>query len=248
MNDIVKNDLDLISKELYLESPGLWIDFSDKVNENVFDEFVLYIASKFDYPSIIEYAIKNDLIDLNSKSKNSSFSTILDHLLNTSQSNNSKKVLNLLMDNDSSEDFIEINKSEENLDNNEINKEIPSFICSNCNSNILEKGYKIIENNTLKYSTKEDKLIVIKKDTLEKVVCVNCNEKVDTTPEELEIICTINYCSSCRADLRKVGIITKNKMTFNESKNTFETENTGYICSNCNSYINNKQKEYFLLK
>lgn len=248
MNDIVKNDLDLISKELYLESPGLWIDFSDKVGENIFDEFVLYIASRYDYPSIIEYALKNNLIDLNDKSKNSNFNTISEHLINTAKNNNSKKVLNLILNNnDSCDDCSDINKLEENL-NSETDKYIPSFTCTNCNSNILEKGYKIIENKTLKYSTKDDKIIEVKKDVLDTVICVNCNEKLNVKPEKLEVVCTINNCSSCKTDLRKVGIITKNQMTYDENTNTFKTENTGYVCSNCNSYINNNQKEYFLLK
>ena len=33
----VKKDLDNLSKNLYLESPDLWIEFLDKVNSGIFD-------------------------------------------------------------------------------------------------------------------------------------------------------------------------------------------------------------------
>ena len=62
-NDI-RNDLDNISKKLYLESPEIWIDFSDKVGEEVLDEMVLFYAAKFNYVSILKYAIDNDIVDL----------------------------------------------------------------------------------------------------------------------------------------------------------------------------------------
>ena len=74
-NDI-RNDLDNISKKLYLESPEIWIDFSDKVSEEVLDEMVLFYAAKFNYVSILKYAIDNDIVDLSIPSKNKSYSSI----------------------------------------------------------------------------------------------------------------------------------------------------------------------------
>ena len=37
MKSSVKKDLDTLSKNLYLESPDLWIEFLDKVNSGIFD-------------------------------------------------------------------------------------------------------------------------------------------------------------------------------------------------------------------
>ena len=70
MKSSVKKDLDTLSKNLYLESPDLWIEFLDRVNSGIFDELVLFFATKYNYISIVKYAIDNNLIDINSKSRN----------------------------------------------------------------------------------------------------------------------------------------------------------------------------------
>ena len=49
MKSSVKKDLDTLSKNLYLESPDLWIEFLDKVNSGIFDELVLFFATKYNY-------------------------------------------------------------------------------------------------------------------------------------------------------------------------------------------------------
>lgn len=76
MKSSIKKDLDTLSKNLYLESPDLWIEFLDKVNSGIFDELVLFFATKYNYISIVKYAIDNNLIDINSKSRNKEFATI----------------------------------------------------------------------------------------------------------------------------------------------------------------------------
>ena len=53
----ISNDLDNISKKLYLESPEIWIDFSDKVGEEILDEMVLFYAAKFNYVSILKLSL-----------------------------------------------------------------------------------------------------------------------------------------------------------------------------------------------
>lgn len=55
-NDIEEN-LDAIKKKLYLESPDLWIDFCDKVDEKILDEMVLFYASKYNYSNVIKFAM-----------------------------------------------------------------------------------------------------------------------------------------------------------------------------------------------
>ena len=46
MNSKVKDDLESLSKNVYLGSPDLWIDFVDKVNNEIIDEMVLFFAKK----------------------------------------------------------------------------------------------------------------------------------------------------------------------------------------------------------
>ena len=70
MKSIIEKDLDSLSKNLYLESPDLWIEFLDKINSGTFDELVLFFATKYNYISIVKYAIENHLIDINLKSRN----------------------------------------------------------------------------------------------------------------------------------------------------------------------------------
>ena len=43
MESNIEKDLDNLSKNLYLESPDLWIDYSDKISSGVFDELVVFI-------------------------------------------------------------------------------------------------------------------------------------------------------------------------------------------------------------
>ena len=90
MKSSVKKDLDTLSKNLYLESPDLWIEFLDKVNSGIFDELVLFFATKYNYISIVKYAIDNNLIDINAKSRNKEFATIYDHLVYVARQNNYK--------------------------------------------------------------------------------------------------------------------------------------------------------------
>ena len=94
MKSSIKKDLDTLSKNLYLESPDLWIEFLDKVNSGIFDELVLFFATKYNYISIVKYAIDNNLIDINSKSRNKEFATIYDHLVYVARQNNYKDLSN----------------------------------------------------------------------------------------------------------------------------------------------------------
>ena len=76
MESNIEKDLDNLSKNLYLESPDLWIDYSDKISSGVFDELVVFFATKYNYISIVKHAIENKLIDIDSQSKNKDFNTI----------------------------------------------------------------------------------------------------------------------------------------------------------------------------
>ena len=51
----IEDNLDEIRKKLYLESPDLWIDFCDKIDEKILDEMVLFYAAKYNFSDIIKF-------------------------------------------------------------------------------------------------------------------------------------------------------------------------------------------------
>lgn len=248
----INDDLEALSKNLYLESPDLWIEFLDKVNGGIFDELVLFFATKYNYISILKYAINNNLININSKSRNKDFATIYDHLVYVAKQNNYEDISSFFdsLKNPNKEVSKENTKSKKRIATE--NKEdaiIPSVICKNCNSNIFEVGYIVCENKIFKYSSKEKKPIEISKEELNSVICCNCNSLIDnTTPSDLDALCNITTCINCKGDLRNTGIIDKRNLIYNKESNTFDLGNTYYACGKCEKEISNQQKSYFGLK
>lgn len=243
MNTKVKEDLESLSKNVYLESPDLWIDFVDKVNNEIIDEMVLFFAAKYDYISIIQYVLNNNVLDMKSKSKNSSFKDIYDHLLHTSKQSNSTKVYNFLASSD--DDYTEIeNESEETTKK----YELPSFICTSCNSNLFECGYIVCESKTYKFSKEENKPIEVSSEILDTIKCCKCSSIVsDATPNKLNSLCNITNCSNCSFDLRKVGIKNDKKLNYDQDSNTFISNGTHYTCHACNTPLTENQRIHFNL-
>lgn len=243
MNANIKKDLESLSKKMYLEVPDLWIDFLDKVNDEIVDEMVLFFATKNDYLSIVSYAVDDNIIDLKSQSKNNSFKNIYEHLLHTAKQSNSSNVYNYLINID--------NNSEQVLtrdDESTVNDEIPSFICANCHCNVFEFGYIVNENKTYKFSKEHNKPIETEKEILETIKCGNCNSiLIDTTPKKLELLCNITNCSKCKCDLRNVGIINNEKLVYDEQSNTFISKQYHYACNSCKTPVNKEQKIHFNL-
>lgn len=244
IDKLVQEELELLSKDLYLESPSVWIDFVGKVNDNVFDELVLFFACKYNYLSIVKFSIENNLINLNFPSRNKEFKDIYSHLLNTAKNNSSKDIIDFLVsikDNDSKKSKPKENKSKKNN-----SSYIPSFECKNCKANIFEEGYIISEEKVIKLIG--DKLIEESESTLDYTKCNRCKSKLDLSPSDINIISKINHCSNCLSDLTEVGILDKKTMKYNENTKSFDTVDTRYVCTKCESTINEKQKEYFKLK
>ena len=241
--EMINDDLEGLSKKLYLESPDLWMDFLDKTDNNKFDEMVLFFSIKHNYPNIIKYVIDNNLIDLDKPSKNKSFSSIRNHLL--SIANNAKIKQYLLGDN-------------EDIDNNLIDNNVhiskdesyytPKFNCPNCNSNIFNTGYIVSEEITYKFSNETKKSTPISHKTLDCVSCVNCGHNIKSINHHtLENLCTIENCSSCGENLINIGLLDKAKMKFDNNLNKFVKQDTTYHCFNCNKELNKLQLEHFKL-
>lgn len=243
MNSKVKEDLESLSKDVYLESPDLWIDFLDKINDEIIDEMVLFFATKYGYLSIVQYAIDNNILDIESKSKNNSFKDIYEHLLHTAKQSNSYKIYDFLVNLNNNYD--QVLTSDEHIS---INTDLPTFICENCKSNIFECGYIVLENKVYKFSKEQRKPLEVSSTLLDSVKCCNCNSIVSkATPKTLEALCNITKCSKCNHDLRDVGIKDNEKLVYDKDSNTFISKGNHYTCHECNTPLNKDQKIHFNL-
>ena len=251
MKSIIEKDLDSLSKNLYLESPDLWIEFLDKINSGTFDELVLFFATKYNYISIVKYAIENHLIDINLKSRNKEFDTIYDHLVYLAKQNKYKDLNDYFdtLKNPNKEVTKNNINTEKNTDIKKENINIPSLICKKCKSNIFESGYIVCENKVFKYCTEERKPIEIAKEDINSVICYNCNSLIEnTTPKDLEHFCNITTCINCQNDLTITGIIDKRNLIYNKNSNKFDLGKTYYACGKCENVISDQQKDFFKLK
>lgn len=257
----LEDDIEKLSKKLYIDSPDLWIDFKDKVNSHIFDEMVLFFACKYNFISIIKYSIDNKMINLYLPSKNRSYSNIIDHLISVSIQNNNSDICdyfkNLSTKDDTLKDSIEMKNEEKKESNNtkninekvhveKIKKYIPKFKCSKCQSNIFESGFSLSEKVEYKYSSEEKSPIEISREILNSITCCNCNTILkEVTLEKLNGLCVIQNCRKCGTDLTTCGIVDKAKMVFNSEINKFTPSSTSYHCGNCDSLITENQQNYF---
>ncbi len=248
----LEDSIEKLSKNLYLESPDLWIEFSGKVNDNIFDEMVLFFAIKYNYKSIVEHAISNNLIDLNAPSRNNDYPNIKEHLIFIAKQNKSLDILNYLEASSScnniDKDTIvkKIDDSTSNSNANKGNKYFPRYLCDHCNNNIFESGYRVSESIEYKYSLENDKPIEVSRKLSNLVVCCNCNKDLkDISIESLNELCSIQNCTNCGSNLTVVGITDKSKMSFDNNLGKFSNISKSYHCSKCDSKISEKQREFF---
>ena len=104
------NDIENLSKLLYLDNPDLWMDFMSKSTDKNFDEMSLFFATKNDMVSILRYAVEENNFDLSLPSKNKSFASIRDNLLDVAISDNAKHAL----------DYLSTGNIDTTLDNNSV--------------------------------------------------------------------------------------------------------------------------------
>ena len=93
----ILGDLEEIRKKVYLDSPEVFVDLVDKIESNQFDEMVLFFATKYDYLSIVDYIVRNKMIDLNAPSKNNQFPNIKEHLLKAAIEFGAKDIYDYLL-------------------------------------------------------------------------------------------------------------------------------------------------------
>lgn len=252
MNTTIDNDLELLSKKIYLESPDLWIEFSDKISERIINEMVLFFAIKHNLTSILKFAIDNNSLNLDMPSRNNNYSSIKEHLIAASKQYNCKEAFNLLTNNENvsidslntkttnTSKYITENIGEKTTEN------LPKFICQNCKSNIFDLGYRVVSNSVHKFSSSENKLVKTHSEEPQQVVCNNCNTTLaNATACKLEQLCEIQSCNSCGKDLTEIGIYDKSKLVYDNDVNKFVSKSTSYHCCNCNSQLTENQKKYF---
>ena len=254
----LEDDIDKISKKLFLESPDLWIDFKGKVNSNIFDEMVLFFACKYNLISIVKHAIVNKMINLDLPSKNVSYSSVVEHLVSVAIQNDnldiSNYLKNLSIKGDNSIDCLTVDNNDSDIDsvNNEIiytqetKNHIPKFECFKCKSNIFESGFSVCETVEYKYSNKENSSIETSRIILNHVTCCNCNTVLEeVTIEKLNNLCVIQNCEKCGTNLTTCGIVDKAKMVFNSETSKFTPSSTSYHCGNCDNLITKNQQDFF---
>jgi DNA-directed RNA polymerase subunit RPC12/RpoP len=228
---MINSDLELLNKKLYLDSPTLYVEFSDKIAEGIIDEMVLFFAIKYNVVSVLKFAIENNIINLDEPSKNNSYSSIKEHLIKVAQQYNCKDALNLLTGNCTVETTIQT----------------PTFICQNCSSNLFEDGFRLIENSIYKFQDNKISKFTTKNEP--KIICNKCEHIIDNvTFSTLENLCNIENCSHCGKNLTASGIFDKSILKFDNDKNKFISKDKSYHCSSCNNQLNETQIEYFNLK
>ena len=254
--------IDKLSKSVYLESPGIWIDLTDKISDNIFDEMVLFFAAKYNILPVIEHAVENECIDLKLPSQNKEYQNIGQHLISISLQNGNISIHNYIKKSLGENDEIIVEDVDNTLDieedisskaseketNNQEDTYIPEYLCKNCGSNIFICGYGVSENVVYKFSSTKDRLIENSRESNGNVTCCNCNHKIDdVTSDTLKDLCKLQNCKKCSSNLISVGIIDKSKMKFDNHSKKFIQNHTTFHCGKCDNEISKSQKEFFNL-
>lgn len=229
-------DIENLSKLLYLDNPDLWMEFIDKSTDKNFDEMSLFFATKNDMLSILRYALEENNLDLNSPSKNKSFSSIKENLLDVAVKYNAKHILDYLCTGS-------IDSSIEDTQTIDI-----EYNCPNCKANIFESGYNVFISSTCVYSASDKKIVRSVPKELDTVVCSNCNFEIkDITPTKLENLTNIENCSSCGANLTNAGIVKEVSFNYNKKEHIFMDGDMSYCCKSCRNELEYHQLEHFNL-
>ena len=194
MIEIIK-DLKELERKVYLDSPEIFVDFADKIADNQLDEMVLFFATKYDYLSIVQFIVSNNIVDLNSPSKNTQFPTIKDHILEAAIQFGAKDIQEYLLNYDpqKEEDYANLEDNLESFIKN-VSEKLSDLYSqldmedesedtdSKADENVETTTEDIAEENTeteTKIDTEDNNSIVSSYEP--KFICPNCNTNIFET-------------------------------------------------------------------
>lgn len=235
----IMSDLDELRKKVYLDSPEVFVDLVDKIENNQFDEMVLFFATKYDYLSIVKFIVGNKIINLNKPSQNTKFQTIKDHILAVAVQFNARDIYEYLLN---------YNETETKEDN-AVEDELESFIknisdtlsglCGQVNTEdeVEEESENTCEENVENSEPKSEDKITTEQEASEQVNNENLNtdKDCDLAPNyEPKFI-----CPNCNTNIFETGYSTIEKVNYKYSKEekgvkaiSKEQENN-VTCSKC---------------
>ena len=235
--NVIEEDIENLKKDIYLDSPDIWLNLSSKTYNDLFDEMFLFFSIKYKYLEIVKFIIDNNLVNLESPSKNKSFKSIKDHMLNIAKRNDVPEIY----------DYINTPSQASDSSVPSYNY-LPRLICPSCEKNIFECGYKTVSNTMFKFDSKENKLVQFDCDVLDIVLCCNCDyEFKDLTPNSLKALSSLDCCANCNTNLRSTGIWDKSIKVYNSETNTFIASSQKHFCNKCNHELSVDQINYFNL-
>lgn len=245
-------DVESLSKTLYLDNPDLWLDFLEKSSDKNFDEMSLYFAAKYNFVSIIKYAVEVNKFDLDSTSKNKAFSSVKKHLIDVARAEKASDVLPYLTGEKYTEDLEKSNENTNLVDTSKYksvtNYSGVSYNCPHCNLNVFEFGYKVLISSTCSYSPIGRKIVRSNPMELDTIICASCNKEIeDVTPKKLEHILNIENCKACGSHIPTSGVLKEISVKFNKNNSKFEDGNSTYCCKSCRKPLEKSQLEHFNL-
>ncbi len=213
MIEILK-DLKELERKVYLDSPEIFVDFADKIADNQLDEMVLFFATKYDYLSIVQFIVSNNIVDLNSPSKNTQFPTIKDHILEAAIQFGAKDIQEYLLNyNPQNNEYY--TTAEENIENfiKNVSEKLSDFY------NQLDTEESSEDDNTENTTSEADTTEDIKEEKTE----IESKTEAENTENEDSSDVVSSYepkfiCPNCSSNIFETGYATSEKVTYKYSK------------------------------
>lgn len=205
------NDLKDLEKKVYLDTPEFFVDFADRIEDNNLDEMVLFFATKYDYLSIIKFILNNNIINLDSPSKNKDFANIRQHILAAAVQFNAKDIY---------EYIINFNNKVEN-DNEEDNietffKTVGEKISDLCNQ--IDSNYDY-SNETKEEIHEDNQKVTNDENILSEENTTNCkSENKSTESQQANIYEPKFICPNCSCNIFESGYSILENVTYKYSK------------------------------
>ena len=237
----ILNDLKDLEKKIYLDSPEVFVDFADRIAENNLDEMVLFFATKYNYLSIVEFILNNDIVNLDNPSKNKQFATVKEHILAAATQFNAKDIYDYIVNYDTK-------LEEENTEDDDIEtflKTVGEKLSDLCGQVDLGGGYYKEPNKAkTSQSKKEDvadtKHNTDKPETVESTPSTdkNTDSKVEQ-PQQSNMYEPKFICSNCSCNIFETGYSISEKVNYKYSKDekklvvTSKEQENAVTCSKC---------------